>query len=74
LWGKQTTIYHGRKIEANFWRESDRKKSWSGYTQICIVNPYAGLMANKVWLGITSSLHDLEGNVVGILGTLQISQ
>ena len=59
-----------KKDEANFWRESDRKVMETDTPEYHTIEPLRRADGKQTWLGTNKvPLHDLEGNVVGILGT-----
>ena len=60
------------KDQANSYREHDRKVMESGVPEYAIVEPYTRADGTLAWAKTNKvPLRDLEGNVVGILGTYE---
>ncbi len=61
-----------KKEEADFFRECDRRVMLANYAELGIVEPQLQDDGKQAWLETNKApLHDINGKVIGILGTYQ---
>jgi len=61
-----------KKEEADFYRECDRRVMLSNYPELGIIESQFNSEGKQTWLETNKApLHDLNGKVIGILGTYQ---
>ncbi|NEQ49616.1 MAG: PAS domain-containing protein [Leptolyngbya sp. SIO3F4] len=61
-----------KKEEADFYRECDRKVMDANQPEFGIIEPQLHSNGDQTWLETNKApLHDIEGNVIGILGTYE---
>jgi two-component system, NtrC family, sensor kinase len=70
--GKTDYDLSWKKEEADFFRECDHRVMETNTPEYHIIEPALNADGTQCWLDTTKvPLHDLEGNVVGILGTFE---